>query len=105
MSAGVLVAAHLAAQVQPTEATDHGQRLMAVGGNGGGGVRLARGGGQAGINRLPGGLEEATEDGLAGGEDGGLQLVQGRGGLESGEVRQGQVDGGEFGYQVGGQVV
>jgi hypothetical protein len=72
VSTGVLVVEHLAAQAQPAEATDHGQRLMAIGDDGGSGVLLAIGGGQAGINRLPGGLEEATEQILAGGEDRGL---------------------------------
>ncbi len=99
------VGEHLAAQVQPAEATGDGERLMAVGGDRLSRMLLAIGGGQRSIKRLPGGLQQAAEDGLARGEDGGLQLVEGGGGLEGRQVGQGHLDGGQFGQQVSGQVV
>ncbi len=77
---------------------------MAVGGDRLSGVLLAIGGHQGGIECFPGGLEQAAEDGLAGGENARLQVIQRRGGPEGRQVGQGHLDGGQFGQQVSGQV-
>jgi hypothetical protein len=102
---GVTLAEHRPGQVQPADATDDGERLMAVGSESVSRVLLAVGGGQRRIQGLPSGLEESAEDGLAGGEDGGLQVVEGSGGLEGRQVGQGHLDGGQFGQQLSRQVI
>ena len=100
-----MVGARWPGQVEPAEAADDGQRFVAVGREGVGRVLLAIRSGHGRIDGLPGGLEQAAEDGLAGGEDGGLQLIQGGRGLEGGDIGQGHLDSGQFGQEVGGQVI
>jgi hypothetical protein len=57
------------------------------------------------IDEVPLGLQGTPEDGVAGLVGDGFEVVQGRGGLEGGEVRGGQIEGGEFDHLLGGGIV
>jgi hypothetical protein len=57
------------------------------------------------IDELPLGLQDGAEHGGAGLLCDGFAVVQGRGGLERSDVRGRQIEGGEFGHVVGGEIV
>ena len=96
---------HLAAQGHAAEAADHGERQAAVGGEALGGVRGTVRGDEGGIELLPGELEHAAQDGHAGRQGGGFEVIEGGGGRQGGEVGAGQVKAGEFGAGGAGGIV
>ena len=61
--------------------------------------------GQLGINLFRLGLEEAPEDGSAGGVSGALQIIEGGLPLEPGDISVGEIEGGELSHRLARSVV
>jgi hypothetical protein len=60
---------------------------------------------QLGINLFPLGLEEASEDGVAGGVSGAFQIIEGGLRLEPGDISVGEIEGGELSHRLACRVV
>jgi len=92
--------ADLPRQRQCPEAARDGDGLMAVGVDHGGGKTLPVLLGQGGVNRLPLGLQDAPEDGIARFVRGGFQIIQGAVGLEGGAIGFREIEGGELDHLI-----
>jgi len=60
---------------------------------------------ELGINLFPLGLEEAPEDGVAGGVGGAFQIIEGGCGLKDGDISVGEIEGSEFSHRLAGGIV